>query len=393
MTSIYDIPYEDIQIFLLANNENIRNRNDAYDVALELLKNKNAKGHTTSIIEWMMAHNLLIKKVNIPIYTTYEIDNMSQVEINKLAKLLTMKGNNRNNIKNILRYLNKLQDNKEFLIADINDIILSTLTKLELQNINISNLNYDDVINLLKTHRNKKEIRKFISNNLGKIIIYNSLQLDFDSLNIVYISDDVNVYNKNIIIELIIDNKEQLKKIYSDKEINNLIKKAKEKDEDQEGKVYIGTSKMNDLIDFTFSLITINEIGLAKKVFDIANEQHYFGRDRRYNFPYNYELIEQLIFFDDANILKTIINFMGEDGVLRIFEEILEEEILEKESPPNIYIFSKNLLKLKKYDLLYKILLSYYNYDHSTANKLLQKLKKSIESRDDDLILKYLNFI
>ena len=60
MTSIYDVPYEDIAIFLLANNNKFMNQDDAYDKALILLKDKKARGHTTSIIEWMIAHNLLI---------------------------------------------------------------------------------------------------------------------------------------------------------------------------------------------------------------------------------------------------------------------------------------------------------------------------------------------
>jgi len=110
MTSIYDIPYEDIQKFLLANNQNFEDEKDAYDKALLLLKDKNAKGHTISIIEWMIAHNLLIRKVEIPNYTFSQINNMSQIEIDELAKLLTMKGNNRDNIKNILKYLHKLYD-------------------------------------------------------------------------------------------------------------------------------------------------------------------------------------------------------------------------------------------------------------------------------------------
>ena len=110
MTSVYDIPHQDIEKFVLANNENFQNKDEAYDKATILLKDKKSIGHTTSIIEWMIAHNLFINKVDIPNYTIYEIDNMSQDEINELAKLLTMKGRNRENIKNILRYLHKLDE-------------------------------------------------------------------------------------------------------------------------------------------------------------------------------------------------------------------------------------------------------------------------------------------
>ena len=79
----------------------------------------------------MIAHNLLLNQVNIPNYTINEIDNMSQNEINKLAKLLTMKGNNPDNIKNILRYLHKLDDENIILLPEINDLILNTLYDIE----------------------------------------------------------------------------------------------------------------------------------------------------------------------------------------------------------------------------------------------------------------------
>lgn len=108
MTSIRDIPYKDIKIFLKANNKTFKDENDAYDKALILLKDKKAVGHTMSIIEWMIAHNLLKNKIDVPHYTTRKINRMSQYDINQLAKLLTMQGNNLENIKNILRYLHKL---------------------------------------------------------------------------------------------------------------------------------------------------------------------------------------------------------------------------------------------------------------------------------------------
>lgn len=63
MTSIYDIPYKDIKMFLLTNNKNINNKDIDYKQVLTLLKNKESKGHTKSIIEWMIAHNLLIKLI------------------------------------------------------------------------------------------------------------------------------------------------------------------------------------------------------------------------------------------------------------------------------------------------------------------------------------------
>jgi hypothetical protein len=130
MTSIQDIPYEDILKFLDTNDEDFTNKDDAYNRALKLLKNKNTKGHTTRIIEWMMAHNLLINNVDVPNYTVYQIDNMNQREINDLAKLLGMSGNNKENIKNILRYLNKL--NYVDLFTETNKPNYKNLTEKEI---------------------------------------------------------------------------------------------------------------------------------------------------------------------------------------------------------------------------------------------------------------------
>ena len=174
MTSIYNIPYEDIKIFLLANNINIANKNKDYDKALILLKDKKSKGHSISIIEWMMAHNLLINKANISNYTNEDIDNMSLNQINKLSKLLGMKGNNPNNIKNILRYLNKLDDENISLLPEINDIILNTLSDIEKTDKEILLLiksgSFRDIIDLLRTHYNKKIIRELILDNMEEIV-------------------------------------------------------------------------------------------------------------------------------------------------------------------------------------------------------------------------------
>ena len=127
-----------------------------------------------SIIEWIMAHNLLIKKVNIPNYTTDDIDSMSQKEINKLAKLLGMRGNNLNNIKNILKFLHKLDDENITLLPEINNLILNTLYDIEKTDKSI--LLYiqagynNDIINLLRTHHNKQMIRELILNNMEEIV-------------------------------------------------------------------------------------------------------------------------------------------------------------------------------------------------------------------------------
>ena len=389
MTSIYDIPYEDIKIFLKANGKLSTHKDDDYEIAKDLLNDKNAKGHTTSIIEWIIAHNLLINNINIPYYTSIEIDDMNQNEINDLAKLLTMKRNNRENIKNILRYLHKLN---LFALPELNDIIFSNLTRLELDDINISKLKYKDVIKLLKTHRNKTAIRKIIYDNLEKIIVYNSIYIDFDEFDDIseeldYFLDKVTIYNKNIMREIMIDNMHKLKKIYNDKLIKNILQKINNNDNNHDGEVYIGKSEMYDLVRFTFDLINENEKILAKKVFDIANDLHYFGR----SYSYNYDLVDFSL-LKESQVLKTIIDFMGEDEFIENYL-IIDDDFRNEHQ----YDFFKELVVLKKYDLLVKIIEMYIKQNYKSRGKMivktLQIIKRGIKSNDDELVLKYLQYV
>ena len=163
MTSIYDIPYEDIKEFLLANNKIFNNENDAYKKALILLKDKNSIGHTTSIIEWMIAHNLLVKKVNIPNFTIYQINNMKEFEVTELSRLLGMQGNDRNNVKNILKYLGKLNFLPEH--SDVKPLILNTILELQILS--------SDLYMIINIFKNNKFLRKFIYDNMVKIISNN----------------------------------------------------------------------------------------------------------------------------------------------------------------------------------------------------------------------------
>lgn len=184
MTSIYDLSYQDIEKFLNANNKIPKNSKDAYDIASILLEDKNAIGHTTNIIEWMIAHNLLINEVNIPNFTTYDIDNMNEFEINELANSLTMKGNDRNNIKDILMYLGKLDSLTEYPYTNKEQAYDKALFLLERDNSLISpakirkalssneneymHSNLDELITIFKDNR---FLRTFIYGNMQEIIV------------------------------------------------------------------------------------------------------------------------------------------------------------------------------------------------------------------------------
>jgi len=97
-----------------------------------------------------MAHNLLIRNINIPNYTMNEINKMSQTEINQLAKFLKMSCNNIKNIKNILRYLQKLNNKNKILLPETNDLIFNFLNELESNEIDFDTLNFNDIRDLLK---------------------------------------------------------------------------------------------------------------------------------------------------------------------------------------------------------------------------------------------------
>ena len=171
MTSIYDIPYEDIKEFLLANNKTYNNKDDAYDKASILLKDKKAIGHTLSIIEWIIAHNLLKGKINVPNYTTLKIDKMSSFEINNLSKLLSMKGNDRGNIKNILKFLHKLDD-----VVLFKDVIL-----------------FDQVITVMHLYEFYEEYSDEL-NFIGRTQVDLGLSYDLDQ--IINDSNDLNILFK-----------------------------------------------------------------------------------------------------------------------------------------------------------------------------------------------------
>ena len=284
MTSVHDIPYKDIEEFLKANNKKFDNENDAYNVALILLKNKKARGHTINIIEWMIAHNLLIRKINISHYSVHEINKMSQVKINKLAKLLTMNGNNIDNIKNILRFLHKLDDEDTLLFSDINFVILQNLNQLEINDINFEILTFGNVMHLLKSHRNKTLIRKLIYDNMERLIFFDLLKINFRKLtSIEYIESILDKIPAFIILEFIKNNNKRFFKYYSIEKLNMLVNFLGEIQPPQ----YILIENLSSLGTFLIDLMKIDEIGLAKKVFDTANKYNLKTILNNYNKSFN----------------------------------------------------------------------------------------------------------
>lgn len=120
--NIRDIPHKDIEAFLNVNKVKLSNEQENYDNAWKLMKKPNtiyskkvseysADQVPSSITLWMMAYNLVAKKVNIPHYTKLDISKMSENERTALSKTLEMKSNYKGYIIDILKYLGKLDEN------------------------------------------------------------------------------------------------------------------------------------------------------------------------------------------------------------------------------------------------------------------------------------------
>ena len=290
--------------------------------------------------------------------------------------------------------MNKLD--KEFLINDINDVILENLNQIELQNLNIYHLSFDDIIRLLKTHRNKKAIRLFVYNNLEKIIAYHQIKIKTeDPYSVEYVLDNIldtsNIYEKNVMIKVIKDNRLTFIEHHSDEEINFYIKEIEKINSVEEIRLE-EYPEINDLVNFILNLITADEIGLAKQTFNIVHKFKYRGR----NYSFNHELINNLINQNYIDHLIVIMDFIEEKEFIMIINETIREQSLEY-----IREFLINLIRLQKYDILINILELYavkllYNYEGTASMKItnvLEKMKDAIKSENYNLIFHFMDSI
>ena len=312
MSSIYDVPYEDVKSFLQANNVSFSNGNDSYNKALILLNDKKAIGHTISIIEWILAHNLLINKIVIPNYSLDEIDNMSQGQIDKLSKLLGMKRNNRDNIKHILKYLDKLDDEIQ-LLPEINNIILDLSNELIIKDLMSSN--FYEIIELFLNYSDKRFLRTFLYDNMEDII------------------DNV---NKNIL-----------------------------------GITMTNIYDTEKLMNFIIDLLGIDEIGLAKKALNVIIDKNI----KLYNYNSVQEfLLLNVINVNDTvrnTLLERYFKFLNDDDLLEETYSSIENIFSEARSVRQKFIdiikklhipFIKIAIKLNKYKIITEIIRYWENY-------------------------------
>lgn len=114
MTSITDIKFSHIRNLLLQNGIDVPDdEKEAYDIAYTLM---NAKGTSydnvsISIIEWMLAHNLLKLNKKIRKYDIQELQELSEEERLRLGLSLGMKTGNIDIIISILKFSDNLIEN------------------------------------------------------------------------------------------------------------------------------------------------------------------------------------------------------------------------------------------------------------------------------------------
>lgn len=138
---ITNIPRRDIDLFLSKNK--IRSQNDPYGEAWKLIE-KGADFYPDSVIEWMMAYNLINSKKNIRKYTPNEVIFMSEIDLRKLAQLLDMKTINISHMINILTYAHKLNDLDKYPKESL----------LEMRDL-LNKMNYRQIISYCSNKKNK----------------------------------------------------------------------------------------------------------------------------------------------------------------------------------------------------------------------------------------------
>jgi hypothetical protein len=215
MTSILDIPIDDVKKFLQTNDISIsKNVETMYDDAFKLMEDPNTSYYKVPriIIEWMLAYNLMITKIDIPTYSISDIEKMNQKQINDLAKSLGMRSNNIKSIINILNYAGKLNTHELILnrISD-NSLYFGVLPKDSIKDIT-EFLDYKSVSSLLSSSKLYNELSKDYKDKIFMVGVERELKyvniskrpiINGNIIDSVYnfkVGDRVIANNKNYII-------------------------------------------------------------------------------------------------------------------------------------------------------------------------------------------------
>jgi len=146
MTSITDIPIHDAKLFLSKNDLKIPINDDKiYSHLKDIIQSgREIKYYPDSIIDWMIASNLVTDNKNIYRYKEEEINSLSYDELKDLAHILELDYNQfknkialQNSVVNILFYLGKLDRIKRnyFELTPSKEVNMYILSKRDLHDI------------------------------------------------------------------------------------------------------------------------------------------------------------------------------------------------------------------------------------------------------------------
>jgi len=111
MLPIKSVPFEDIELFLSANDKTIPHIIDlAYDMTLNMLENSKYSFIPDSLTEWLIASNFSKMNVELKIYNEHDIMSYSTNELCDLSELLNTDNLNKDHLINILNYLGKISN-------------------------------------------------------------------------------------------------------------------------------------------------------------------------------------------------------------------------------------------------------------------------------------------
>lgn len=161
--NIKDIPLDDVEKTLTDNS--IYNEKDPYELINDLIFSGELEHASNSVVNWILAYN--VKKQNLGIYNISQIIRASNEELKILSEELGLDEVNKNNIIQILSYLDKVKDDLAMLPDDVLIKIMAELDYDDLKLLNETSKSVNDLYHsnkfsyLLKQKLKDKDDEKY----------------------------------------------------------------------------------------------------------------------------------------------------------------------------------------------------------------------------------------
>lgn len=319
------IPAEDLYQLLIKYNIKSKQK------LKELIFSGELEEAPSSVVDWIIANNLLIEKVKISVYKLSDILLASPQKLLSIADLLQT-DLNQDSIIRILTYLNKLQDNRDYLDRLPEEILLIIIKDLSCHSLNNLIKTYPKLVNIVNKYDliNKAKMKGFPRKD-GHCHVHDVKQIFSDlSLNTdKSVKDASDIIRKNPnILSMLLDRLNDIDLVRGD-----LILLAGEYNYRNEG-IYIFNGC--DIIGLDYD---INDYGSIPKEFHIIND----------GVPLDYWVSEKdrkgidsgIAWFDPTTVRQQLIN------------NVKEEELGEAGGKITLEISTWFIYDNKKYTIYY----------------------------------------